>query len=101
MQDRFVEMLVRDLFDALGTEEPEGFSFGSQQSLAIAEMQRMSPEELARDFALAEAVVEGFAIASQGIDGVTMTALDDCRERVRSAHRQARLQAGLELTPFD
>jgi hypothetical protein len=64
-------------------------------------LKELSPEELVSRFRRAALVVEGFCVAAEGIDSVTRAVIDDCRERVRSAHRQAKLAAGMELSHRD
>jgi hypothetical protein len=58
---------------------------GEQRDLFAADLAQYSPEELADELRITAQLVEGFAVASEGIGAVTLLALSDCRERVRNA----------------
>ena len=84
-----VEEIVLDFFTALSTERtPYG---GSQRDYIVESLRERSSEELVSQLSRAAKVVEGFCEAAEAIDPVTLVALDDCRNRVRGAHRRAEL----------
>jgi hypothetical protein len=100
--ERFVEEVVRGIFDALDASDSLKDGGRGSQREAIEEMlKQLSPEELADQLRAATVIVEGFVEAADGMNWAVLTALSDCRERVREAHRRATLAAGLELTQLD
>ncbi len=99
---RLVEEIVREILGALHTSDSEAEGgFGSQREAVEGDLKRLDPEELGRQFSDAARVLEGFVNAAEGINVVTLAVLSDCRNRVRAAHRRAKVVAGMELNPFD
>ena len=100
--ERVVEEIVREIFTALDTSDSaEDGGRGSQREAIEEMLKQLSPEELADQLRAATVIVEGFVEAADGMNWAVLTALSDCRERVREAHRQAKLTAGMELTSLD
>jgi hypothetical protein len=92
--ERLVEEIVRGVFTALDTSGD-----WSQRDAAEDTWKELEPDELLRQLERADDVVQGFLELMDGLyqagirNDVVYTALDDCRERVREASRQARREA--------
>ena len=100
--ERVVEDIVREIFTALDTSDSaEDGGRGSQREAIEEMLKQLSPEELADQLRAATVIVEGFVEAADGMNWAVLTALSDCRERVREAHRRAAVAAGMELTHLD
>ncbi len=99
--ERFVQEVVSEIFDAWDTSDSAAEGGGSQREAIEETLKELSPQDLAEQFRAATVIIEGFVEASEGMNFVTLAVLSDCRERVREAHRQAKLAAGMELTTLD
>jgi hypothetical protein len=85
MPEEYQEIVeeVVSIFDALSNERsPYG---GSERDGFVADLEELSPEELASQLRRAEHIVEAFCTAAETINPVTHTALSDARNRLMRA----------------